>query len=260
MSTKSETVAREHLIDLAAQFYGIFAPGGNVTGGAVRLYEVISRGERGAGPALASVFLDRLDATVANVVVGLVFLALARPRGLGGVTLALGSVLLGLGLLAYLVLLYPPALERLAGMLKAVEGRLPMPAALRRACLRGWREVRVAGEAPASVRLRAFALSTAAHLVSVVAWVLLAGAVGIDVGILTIGWIRTAILILLMVPVSLGGLGVREAGLVVLLAPYGVGADEAIALSLLILGVGAAFGVAGGLLHVAEAWTGGRGT
>ncbi len=240
-------------VNLAALFYSLFAPGGNVTGGAVRLYEVASRGGRGTGPALAAVLLDRLDATVANLAVGLAFLALARPGGLAGVTLVLVT-LLGMGALAYLVLVYPPALRRLGGILGALEARVPTPAALRRAGLRGWKELRIAGEATPRVRLEAFALSTAAHLVGVATWVLLARAVGMDVGALTIGWVRTAILVLLMVPVSLGGLGVREAGLVILLAPYGVGADRAIAFSFLILLVSAALGVLGGLLQAGEAW------
>ncbi len=79
------------------------------------------------------------------------------------------------------------------------------------------------------------------------AWVLL-DAMDLPVGLAAIAWIRSVTLLLALIPISIAGLGVREASFIAFLGEYGVTSGEAFAFSMatftiqLILGaIGAAF-------------------
>lgn len=60
-----------------------------------------------------------------------------------------------------------------------------------------------------------------------------AKALGLDVSFLAIAFAAPLVTMATLVPVSVGGIGVREAGYALLLSPYGVKAPEAVALGLL---------------------------
>ena len=60
-----------------------------------------------------------------------------------------------------------------------------------------------------------------------------AEALGLEVGFLAIAFAAPLVTMATLIPVSVGGMGVREAGYALLLSPYGVDAPEAVALGLL---------------------------
>jgi uncharacterized membrane protein YbhN (UPF0104 family) len=60
----------------------------------------------------------------------------------------------------------------------------------------------------------------------------------------------SVVAVLTLLPISVNGMGLREAGTVVLLAPLGVGAAEAVTLSLLIFAVQATAGLCGSLVYL----------
>jgi uncharacterized membrane protein YbhN (UPF0104 family) len=68
----------------------------------------------------------------------------------------------------------------------------------------------------------------------------------------TIAWTRAAAVLIAVLPISISGLGVREGAMVVLLAPYGIAAADALAYALLAFATTIlAVGLLGSLL---EAW------
>lgn len=71
---------------------------------------------------------------------------------------------------------------------------------------------------------------------ALVAWVIAVG-LGFDVSPAYFCVVVPLVTLLTLVPISVNGMGLREAGFVVLLAPVGVGAPEAVTLSLLIFAV-----------------------
>jgi hypothetical protein len=80
-----------------------------------------------------------------------------------------------------------------------------------------------------------------------------ARALGLELGLLEIAWVRSAALVVGLLPVTVGGLGLREGTVVALLAVFGVSSADALSLSLLaftvtVLGVG----VVGGLSEAAH--------
>jgi uncharacterized membrane protein YbhN (UPF0104 family) len=87
------------------------------------------------------------------------------------------------------------------------------------------------------------------HVLGLTSLYLLAMALPLNVDIFTLGWIRSVVAIAMFLPVSIAGLGVREATFITLLIPYGVASGDALALSLLVFSRGLVFALAGGLFE-----------
>ena len=167
---------------------------------------------------------DRLLATASLCVVGMGAWALIERPGASGPVLAVvvGALAFTLGLMAALVteLSFPARLGRIAG------GRLSG------AVERLRRAQGVARDLPRSVLLRVVAVALFTQLLGVAAYALVAAALGLELSLVTVAWARSAALLLAILPVSVSGLGVREGAVVVLLAPYGIAAPDAMAFSL----------------------------
>ncbi|GBD39749.1 hypothetical protein HRbin37_02035 [bacterium HR37] len=68
----------------------------------------------------------------------------------------------------------------------------------------------------------------------VLIYYVLAASLKLELSFVTIGWIRSAVVLATMFPVSFSGLGIREGVLLVLLKPFEVSEKEALALSFLV--------------------------
>lgn len=217
-------------INFAAAFYGLTVPAGNLAGGAVRIFRLGGGGR--PMPALAAVFADRVHATYGMLLAGSIFwLAdpVARPPALGLALLGITAAVPG----AYLLL-------RKGSPLAA---RLPEK----------WSRAlgREAAIAP-SETARIVGLSMVAQLFGLGAVVAAAFAVGLGVSPLTLGWVRTAVMMLVMLPITIAGFGVREGALVAVLAQYDIPGEQAVAFSLLMFALATLpNGAIGGAL---EAW------
>jgi uncharacterized membrane protein YbhN (UPF0104 family) len=225
-------------VNLASVFYTLFVPGGTVAGGAVRLYKLSALRSRPAA-ALVTLVRDRLDTTTALAAVGLTFLILDRPSGALATTVVLAGALAGtVGL--YLVVFGPRWRGRRSlpwPRVGFVERRL----ASLRVALRQTRTM------PALLQLRVFGLSLLVHAAGVAVYWWLARSLDLQVPLLTLGWVRSGVILFTMLPVSLGGVGLREAAFLYLLTPYGVTQGQSLAFSFLVfvfamLVVGAAGG------------------
>ncbi|HMP01227.1 MAG TPA: lysylphosphatidylglycerol synthase transmembrane domain-containing protein [Gemmatales bacterium] len=98
----------------------------------------------------------------------------------------------------------------------------------------------------------ALGLSLAIQLASIVQIAYMGRALGLDLGLGVYAVVVPLVALATMVPVSIGGLGVREGSFVVLLAPYGVPATTAVALGLSWLAMNVVVGLVGGLVYLAS--------
>jgi len=96
------------------------------------------------------------------------------------------------------------------------------------------------------------ALATATVGLSIVAFRLVAGSLGVDLPFRSWVVIAPPVTLIQLVPVSLAGWGVRELGFVVVLAGFGVPAEAALAASLLVGLCMMVVGLPGGLLWLTE--------
>jgi uncharacterized membrane protein YbhN (UPF0104 family) len=230
-------------INLATLFYGLFLPGGNLTGIAVRFYRLSRAGGRYAAGLLAMA-CDRVAATAAISLVGLACWAL-DPREKP----ASGLVVLVIGAASVAATIAPfAAADQLRRLGRFLQGRSVawLHAGLRR--------VGRAFDAIAHLPVRTIGLilflSCLAQLPGIAAFAILAYALGIPLSFGTLGWIRSVVLLVTALPISVAGLGVREGVLLILLRPYGVSDADALAYSLLIFAVTiVAAGLAGGVFE-----------
>ncbi|MEX2201001.1 MAG: lysylphosphatidylglycerol synthase transmembrane domain-containing protein [Dongiaceae bacterium] len=94
------------------------------------------------------------------------------------------------------------------------------------------------------------ALSFTSIAVMVLTWYVVAVAINIDVSLAAIAWVRGVLFVMLLSPITVGGIGIREAGTVGLLHLYGVPAHEALALSLTLFGAQVAIGLIGAIIEI----------
>jgi len=236
-------------ISLATSFYGVFLPG-FLSGGVFRWHR-ISRHDGNAMGAVAVVVMNRFLQTTATATSGVAFFALAvsaRAPIAAGATL----VLILAGLLAAMGVLVNERISlRIDGWLDRRE-RIPE-------AIRG----RIRKLTLAFRRYRGMPLRDAARIagcllaeegIGIASYVLVARSVGIAVPFADLGLVRSCIGIITTLPISIGGFGIREGSLIVLLAPYGVAAKTAVAFSLLTFARGLVYASVGGILEAKNAF------
>lgn len=212
---------------LAGQFVGNFLP--STVGGDVLRITRLARLTKEAAGSLASVVIERMTGWIVLPVVTLAaFIANPGLASLGSssrlaMSVALVSLLLLIGLL---VLVGHP---RLGGRLAERKGFARFAGAIHL----GVGRLRSRPLAAVQVLTVGFAY----QVVMVLAVFLIAAALGLGVSLTAMLAFVPVVAILQALPLTLGGLGLREGAFVILLAPLGVSTSHAIALGLLVYGV-----------------------
>ncbi len=216
-------------ISCVSTFYGLGLPG-ELGGGAIRWHRISAPNNKPAESFLC-ILVDRAVDTLVLLGLGLMFWCLdplAAKQGALGVLLM--SLLLALGVMHALMLI-PQVTEW-------VKVRLPEKGVLG---FVGGKFIKLIYAAekfqdfPISVKLKVIGYSILRHLIGFASLVLMARAIALPLEMTQIGWIRSILLILSMLPIAWAGLGVREVSLLVLLEPYGVAPDMTLAWSFLLL-------------------------
>ncbi|HEX6113072.1 MAG TPA: lysylphosphatidylglycerol synthase transmembrane domain-containing protein [Geminicoccaceae bacterium] len=210
-------------INLATSFYALFLPG-QLVAGTVRWYK-LARAEGQPAAALAVVGFSRLIELEVTLAIGLAFWVVdpqARQMHLLPALLVAAALAACIGIHA-------------AG--PSLAGRIAP-----RASGNGW-GARAAAVAEAVGRFRRLTLraqlaalgySALTHLFGIATMVLFAWGLDSDVGFATLAWVRSLMAVLLLLPISWAGVGVREISLALLLTTFGVAAEVAVALGLLL--------------------------
>lgn len=187
---------RVWLVNMAAHFYGLFVPGGGMAQFAIRFGKLAGGTDKGR---LAYRML------------------LDRGAGLAGIAL--------IGLLAWIAEERSAVVAAAAGL-----GVLAVLGVVVLVNLRTERRVPLLAESPWLV-----ALSLVAQLPAVLGFYLIAQSVHIDLGIVSLAWIRSVALIAAALPISIAGIGIREGLLVILLDDQGIEEPQALAFAVLVL-------------------------
>ena len=97
-------------------------------------------------------------------------------------------------------------------------------------------------------------LSIIKDLLEVLVAYCFARACNIDLAFITIAWMQAIVSLLILLPITLSGLGVREGALVLMTARHGVTAPLALTWSLLIFAGTVAVAAIGGLIEAKVLW------
>jgi uncharacterized protein (TIRG00374 family) len=230
-------------IHLCTVFYGLFLPGGSLGAGAIRFYK-LSRSEKKIAESFAAIAFDRMVATIAICVIGIVFWSLDFPSDSGYVGLVMIVALGGLLTLHSLLFIKRPSLffHKLSRWLN-LSSVYPK---IRNLVASMDRYKNLSLSAVAMIAI----LSIAAHLFGILIYYLLARSIRMDISFISIAWIRSVVTIITMIPISVSGVGIREGSLVFLLRPFGIFGEKAVSLSLLVFGTTVLLiGITGGLLE-----------
>jgi uncharacterized protein (TIRG00374 family) len=236
--------ARIVKIFFLSTFFGSFLPSG-VGGEAVRAASFTKLTQKGT-EAVASVVMDRFLGLLSMLVTGLVSLVafyhlFAHPTLLVAVLVGVCSLVAALAL-ALSRSVHDRARSRFAGR----EGRLFH-----------WieRGLEALGQyrARLGVLLGVLLLSVMVQLLRVLQAYLLSEALGLETDAIYFLCFVPLILIVTMLPISVGGLGTANAAYVAFFSPVGMSSEGAFVLSVLILALGVFGNLPGGLIY---AWEG----
>ena len=243
------TVTRRRIfeINLITNFYGLFLPG-SLAGGAIRWNKLYKTDKNGTGAFVAIIF-NRFILTTATAATGVVFWALAgnsKANEAAGLSLA--------GILAILLVLQGGMIHGriFPWMERSLGGKNRMPEVLQGKLGKLILSLGQYRDLPLTSLLRLAALSFTEEFLGVVSYYFVSLAIGMEVPFVQLGWIRSCVLIVTMLPISFSGFGVREGTLIALLAPYGVGGNVAVAFSLLLFARSLLSAAIGGVLETAN--------
>jgi uncharacterized protein (TIRG00374 family) len=237
-------------IQLSSAFYTLVVPG--QLGGTVSRWYKLQKPGRQPIEAAAVMLMARLLETGIACLVGLA-LAMADPlaRSLGVVPV-LALVFVGIG--GGGLMLVTPLGRRLGA---ALAMRLPRNRWLE-PVHRALPRLREAAERMRRMRpsviLRIVACSLLWNTLGIVSIALAALAVGAEVSWITLGWLRSLLAIILLLPLGWGGLGVREASVAAMLQPYGVEVAAAVTIGAIVSLRNILEAVLGGVVELAGLW------
>jgi hypothetical protein len=222
-------------------FFNSFLPSG-FGGDVVRMYELSQQGADGA-LATSTVLVDRALGLLLLFIMALVALPFSWQLVPASVIRALLALIVGSVLGVWLFLN-----RRLVGGLSAHIGILRKVLANRKVASFYDSFPRYGALALA----RASAASLAFNLTLIAAQVYLARAVDVHISLGYFFLFVPILSSLLLLPISVSGLGVREGGYVLLFGQAGVASSQALAMSLLFYALNLATGVVGGVLYILQ--------
>lgn len=233
---------------LVGSFYNIFLPG--VTGGdVIRAGRCIQRTQCAWGTATVSVILERISGMLATLLIAFVTyvcfpitvssLIVIETNSLVTVISALGLfVMLALTLGRRKWLKWLPSQH-----LKGIKGFMVSG-------------LRTFGVLQAHTLVLILLLSVLFQGLDIVVTFLLSRAIGINLSLLVFFAIIPLVYVAIVLPISLGGLGVREGILTFLLAQFGVATSDAVMLSFLVYITHVIIASLGGIVQFIETFTG----
>ncbi|HJT82720.1 MAG TPA: lysylphosphatidylglycerol synthase transmembrane domain-containing protein [Chthoniobacterales bacterium] len=210
-------------LNFIAQFYSLLLPG-QIAGEAVKAYR-LGKGRADAERIAASVALDRLTGLVGLILVSLAGLSVSSVPGRSHILLNL-SLITGL-LVATLFVFQSRLWIRLLVRLEQRGPRCRRLAAQLHNVLRAWRSY--AGRP--FVLVGSIAVGAVFQLIAVLINYRIGYALGVAVPFADWCWIFGIVSIAVVLPFTIGGIGLREGSFAGALALVGIGPDRAIAIS-----------------------------
>jgi uncharacterized membrane protein YbhN (UPF0104 family) len=221
-------------VQFAAMFYGLVIPG-DVSAMAVKWIR-LSKGGRHLAETAAIILYCRVVNSLGLLCLGLIALPFEEQLDSALLRALVGGAFL-LSLAAFLPFFSGRAALAMGRLGRGLAARLPLPGVVRVKSGKVWDGVVALSRLPPASRLWLAFLGFAFQALGILSLWVLARALDLPLGLLACAWISLLLYIVTLAPISVAGLGLREATLVHLLPTYyGIGAESALALSLLVFG------------------------
>jgi len=218
-------------IHLATNFYGLFLPG-TLSGGAVKWFKLSKYGKKSS--AAAVIVFNRFLEILIIILIG-IFFSFPSLYALNNQKLVIVWALIFLiMILLYYLLLHKSALNFIEKIIFHLP-LLPKAFGLKEKIRKFIEAMHQFQNLSLRNHFEIIGLTLLYHGIGVLSFYCFARSLNIDVSIWVIGWVRSAMAIAIMLPLSFAGLGIREGTLVFLLGQYGVMPNDSMALSFLFL-------------------------
>jgi uncharacterized protein (TIRG00374 family) len=241
----SVSASRIFEINLISSFYGMFLPG-SLAGGAVR-WRKLYLADKNAGGAFIAIVLSRFLLTTVTVALGVAFwISAGQFHSNRIVGLVLLGILTGLLLLQGILvsgIVSSPLNADMGGEARG-GSRLLKQVINVLGALRRYRDL------PRIALLRISVLALIEDLLGIMSFYFVSLSVGIDVPLVHLGWVRSFLQLITMVPISFFGIGIQEGTLITLLGNYGVPGAEAVAFSFVLVARSIVIAFAGGMMEL----------
>jgi uncharacterized protein (TIRG00374 family) len=231
-------------------FFTNFVPGGGVSGDVARLIYV-DRDVRDKALVLSTLVYERLIGVFTLLLIGLAATLMTRAYGQTNPMIYASEAILALAFIAIAILMSESMSSRLARFIRVI-GRRVKGARLGEAAARTL-------ESTSQLR-RDWSLLRRTSLLSVlirIVWSLgcyvVAWAMGLQIGLLTLFAFISLVDLVRLMPISVGGLGVREWAVIALFGTLGITREKALTFSILAFAPVYLNAIVGGLLYISKA-------
>jgi len=235
-------------------FFTSFVPGGGVSGDVARLIYV-DREVRDKALVLSTLVYERLVGVFTLLMIGLAATLMTRasvqtdPQS--DSMIYASEAILALAFIAIATLMSGYVSSRLARLIRATGRRIKIVRAAEAAArtLESISELRRDG----ALLLRTLMLSVLIRIVWSLGCYVVAWAMGLPIGLLTLFAFISLVDLVRLMPISVGGLGVREWAVIALFATLGITREQALTFSILAFAPIYLNAVVGGLLYILKA-------
>jgi glycosyltransferase 2 family protein len=244
------TTRRLFVYYLVGIFFTSFVPGGGVTGDLARLI-YIDREVRDKALVLSTLVYERLIGVFTLLLIGLVATLLTRAYGQTNPMIYASEAILALAFIVLAILMSEHISSRLARLIRMMGPRIRAVRVAEAAArtLESISELRRDG----SLLLRTSVLSVFIRIVWSLGCYVVAWAMGLPIGLLTVFAFMSLVDLVRLMPISVGGLGVREWTVIALFGTLGITREQALTFSILAFAPIYLNAIAGGLFYVSTA-------
>lgn len=231
-------------------FFTSFVPGGGVSGDVARLI-YIDRAVRDKALVLSTLVYERLIGVFTLLLVGLAATLMTRASRQTDPKIYYSEAILALAFISIATLMSGYVSSRLAQLIRAAGRRFRMVRVAEAAArtLESISELRRDG----SLLFRTSMISVLIRMVWTLGCYVVAWAMGLPIGLLTLFAFMSLVDLVRLMPISVGGLGVREWAVIVLFATQGITREQALTFSILAFAPIYLNAIVGGLLYISEA-------
>lgn len=217
-------------INYSSEFYNFLVPGA-IPGGIIRWHQFSKSSGKPAASFATILFIRLWDTTVLLAVGAALWRmdALASKNHAAGVWLFLSTlILLGMSIAIFNT--------RTAAYMERILCRLTfIPSTVNGKIINVLHSLRAFDIVTWHITGSTVALTVLRNCTGITAYYLFTMSLGLNMSIISIGWVRSIIHAVLLLPITFSGVGIREGGMVLLLKEYNVLPAQAVALSFLVL-------------------------
>lgn len=236
-------------LNLIAIFYGLVLPGGQITGEAVKCFKIIKRNNgNGKGRLIITVLMDKITGFIGFIILGLIGILLSDKQVSEYRNILMAFIFFSLVSIFFLFLFN----EKISIIVKKIYLFLFKKESKIKELIERGIDLIFAYKNAYDVLLLSVVYGILFQFFNTLIVYFLALSIKVDVSLINLLWIVSLVNMVLIIPVTILGIGLREWSLVYFLGLINISYGESLSLSMLIFFVLLFIGLLGGIIELKE--------